>query len=196
MTEGAARRIKAATGLPPCRYVILCHVERAKYLLQAGDDLSLAEVVACAGFPDQSKSTSPRCQAALRPHSPKYHKAITIEMKDIILSIPELYYYLAYVVALLVTALWAHEAVPPVSEPRAATLKTRRRAGDVPVAARCNFDRAPLRSSVVQRRHDRRPFRDFEAALSASYAAKLEQALRTIRIGPSAGARPTDRAGG
>jgi AraC family transcriptional regulator len=50
-----ARQFKAATGLPPHRYVIMRRVERAKHLLQAGTDLSLAEVAACAGFSDQSQ---------------------------------------------------------------------------------------------------------------------------------------------
>src|SRR5262249_31080964 len=50
-----ARQFKAATGLPPHRYVILRRVERAKELLQAGTDLSLAEVAAHAGFSDQSQ---------------------------------------------------------------------------------------------------------------------------------------------
>jgi AraC family transcriptional regulator len=50
-----ARQFKAATGLPPYQYVILRRVERAKQLLQAGTDLSLAEVAADAGFSDQSQ---------------------------------------------------------------------------------------------------------------------------------------------
>jgi AraC family transcriptional regulator len=50
-----ARQFKAATGLPPHQYVILRRVERAKQLLQAGTDLSLAEVAADAGFSDQSQ---------------------------------------------------------------------------------------------------------------------------------------------
>jgi AraC family transcriptional regulator len=41
-----ARQFKAATGLPPHQYVIARRVERAKYLLQQGCDLSLAEVAA------------------------------------------------------------------------------------------------------------------------------------------------------
>jgi AraC family transcriptional regulator len=49
-----ARQFKAATGLPPHQYVISRRVERAKQLLQAGTDLSLAEVAACAGFANQS----------------------------------------------------------------------------------------------------------------------------------------------
>jgi AraC family transcriptional regulator len=49
------RQFKAATGLPPHQYVIARRVERAKELLQAGTDLSLAEVAACAGFSDQSQ---------------------------------------------------------------------------------------------------------------------------------------------
>jgi AraC family transcriptional regulator len=50
-----ARQFKAATGLPPHQYVILRRVERAKQLLHAGADLSLAEVAAHAGFSDQSQ---------------------------------------------------------------------------------------------------------------------------------------------
>ena len=37
-----ARQFKAATGLPPHQYVIMRRVERAKLILQAGTDLSLA----------------------------------------------------------------------------------------------------------------------------------------------------------
>jgi AraC family transcriptional regulator len=50
-----ARQFKAATGLPPHQYVILRRVERARHLLQAGTDLSLAEVALHAGFCDQSQ---------------------------------------------------------------------------------------------------------------------------------------------
>jgi AraC family transcriptional regulator len=50
-----ARQFKAATGLPPHGYVIMCRVERAKELLQAGTELSLAQVAARAGFSDQSQ---------------------------------------------------------------------------------------------------------------------------------------------
>jgi AraC family transcriptional regulator len=50
-----ARQFKAATGLPPHQYVILRRVERAKQLLQAGTDLSLAELSLRVGFSDQSQ---------------------------------------------------------------------------------------------------------------------------------------------
>jgi AraC family transcriptional regulator len=50
-----ARQFKAATGLPPHQFVILRRVERAKQLLQAGTDLSLAEVALHVGFSDQSQ---------------------------------------------------------------------------------------------------------------------------------------------
>jgi AraC family transcriptional regulator len=50
-----ARQFKATTGLPPHQYVIARRVERAQQLLQAGTDLSLAEVAAHAGFSDQSQ---------------------------------------------------------------------------------------------------------------------------------------------
>jgi AraC family transcriptional regulator len=50
-----ARQFKNATGLPPHQYVIRRRVERARQLLQAETDLSLAEVAAHAGFSDQSQ---------------------------------------------------------------------------------------------------------------------------------------------
>jgi AraC family transcriptional regulator len=50
-----ARQFKAATGLPPHQYVIRRRVERAKQLLRAGTDLSLAEVAFDSGFSDQSQ---------------------------------------------------------------------------------------------------------------------------------------------
>jgi AraC family transcriptional regulator len=50
-----ARQFRTTIGLPPYRYVILRRVERAKQLLQRGTDVSLAEVAAGIGFPDQSQ---------------------------------------------------------------------------------------------------------------------------------------------
>ena len=50
-----ARQFKAAAGLPPHQYVLTRRVERAKELLRAGTDLSLAEVAADVGFSDQSR---------------------------------------------------------------------------------------------------------------------------------------------
>jgi AraC family transcriptional regulator len=50
-----ARQFKAATGLAPHQYAIMRRVERARQLLHAGTDLSLAEVAAHAGFSDQSQ---------------------------------------------------------------------------------------------------------------------------------------------
>jgi AraC family transcriptional regulator len=50
-----ARQFRTATGLPPHQYVILRRVERARQLLQARTDLSLAEVALHAGFSDQSQ---------------------------------------------------------------------------------------------------------------------------------------------
>jgi AraC family transcriptional regulator len=49
-----ARQLKRVTGLPH-QYVIARRVERGKQLLQGGDDFSLAEVAARAGFSDQSQ---------------------------------------------------------------------------------------------------------------------------------------------
>jgi AraC family transcriptional regulator len=52
-----ARMFKASTGLPPHQYVVSRQVERAKRLLRAGDDLSLAQVAARSGFWDQGHFT-------------------------------------------------------------------------------------------------------------------------------------------
>jgi AraC family transcriptional regulator len=50
-----ARQFKAATGMPPHRYVLARRVDRAQKLLQPDGDLSLAEIAARAGFSDQSQ---------------------------------------------------------------------------------------------------------------------------------------------
>ena len=52
-----ARQFKRTTGLPPHQYLILRRVERARELVQARTDLSLAEVALSAGFSDQSQFT-------------------------------------------------------------------------------------------------------------------------------------------
>jgi AraC family transcriptional regulator len=52
-----ARMFKASTGLPPHQYVIARRVDRAKRLLRGGDELSLAQVAARAGFWDQGHFT-------------------------------------------------------------------------------------------------------------------------------------------
>jgi AraC family transcriptional regulator len=52
-----ARRFKISIGLPPHQYVIARRVERAKQLLRGGDDLSLAQIAARAGFWDQGHFT-------------------------------------------------------------------------------------------------------------------------------------------
>jgi AraC family transcriptional regulator len=52
-----ARQFKAATGLPPHQYVIVRRVERARELLHAGTELTLAQVAADVGFSDQSQFT-------------------------------------------------------------------------------------------------------------------------------------------
>jgi AraC family transcriptional regulator len=49
-----ARQFKAATGMPPHQYVIARRVARAQQLLHPDRDLSLAEIAARVGFPDQS----------------------------------------------------------------------------------------------------------------------------------------------
>jgi AraC family transcriptional regulator len=50
-----ARQFKAATGMPPHRYVVARRVERAQQLLGESDDLSLSEIATNVGFSDQSQ---------------------------------------------------------------------------------------------------------------------------------------------
>jgi hypothetical protein len=103
-------------------------------------------------------------------------------MQDFILSTPGLYLYLMLVVVLLIAALWTRESDPPVGEPRATALTAGRGVGDVPSGARYTLDRVHLRHSGLPTQRGGRAFRNIEATLSASYAARLEQAIRTIRI--------------
>jgi hypothetical protein len=118
------------------------------------------------------------------PHddSPGYPKVIESDMKDIILSMPASYLYLAFVVALLIMALWAREPGAPAGNPRGTTLATGRGLDDARVAAQGNHDRTPLWGSAWPSQRDGRPFRDLEATLSASYVVRFEQAIRTIRV--------------
>jgi AraC family transcriptional regulator len=53
-----ARQFKAATGLSPHQYLIARRVERARHLLQADDEVGLAEVALRVGFYDQSHFSS------------------------------------------------------------------------------------------------------------------------------------------
>jgi len=117
-------------------------------------------------------------------------------MKDIFLSIPGVYVYLALVVTFLIAALWPRESLSAVGTPGRRVLRTGWDAGDDAVAAWRNIDRAPLPGFAWQPQRDRRHFRDLQAALSASYTARVERAIQTIRIGGPAGARPTDQAAG
>jgi hypothetical protein len=115
-------------------------------------------------------------------------------MKDILLSIPGVYLYLALVVTFLIAALWPRAPLSAVGTPGRRALPTGWDAGGDLVAAGCNLDRAPVPGPAWQPQRDRRHFRDLQAALSASYTARMERAIQTIRIGALAGARPTEQA--
>jgi hypothetical protein len=117
-------------------------------------------------------------------------------MEDIRLLIPAFYLSmnLVIVVVLFIASLWERETDLGVGEPQGFALPTGRDAGDGPVAAGCNLDRALWPSSALRPPRDRRPFHDLQAALSASYVARVERAIQTIRIGAPAGTRPTDQA--
>jgi hypothetical protein len=114
-------------------------------------------------------------------------------MKDIILSTPEAYLYLVPVAVLILTTLWMPKTGPPAGESGATALMTGRGVVDAPAAAPWDPGQDPLRVSRWQSPGDGRPFRDLQAALSASYAVRPGQAIRTIRDGPPAGA---DRSSG
>jgi hypothetical protein len=119
--------------------------------------------------------------------SPEYTQASEIDMKDILLSMPEFYLYLVFVVTLLIVAVGTRQTDPPVDEPRPAALTSGRGVAEALVAGRGNLDRPHWRDSAWPTQRDRRLFRDLETTLSANYAARLEQAIRTIRVGPPAG---------
>jgi hypothetical protein len=104
--------------------------------------------------------------------------------------------FFRFVPVIIVAFIVADLLTRDTGEPCAATSMTARGVADAAAAARCNLDGSPLRGSAWQARRDRGPFEDLEAALSASYAAGFEQAIRTIRVGPPAGWRPTDQAPG
>src|SRR5262249_17868966 len=110
-------------------------------------------------------------------HSPRHPNAMGIDMSDILLSMFTIYFYLALVVTLLIAAVWTREAC-------ATGPTTGRGVADALVAARCNLDPAPWRGSVLPPQPDRRPYRDLQATLSASYAARVEQEIRKVRVGP------------
>jgi hypothetical protein len=117
-------------------------------------------------------------------------------MKDIILSTPEAYLYLVPVAVLILTTLWTPKTGPPAGESGATALMTGRGVVDPPAAARWDLGQDPLGVSGWQSRGACRPFWDLQAALSASYAARLEQAIRTIRDGTPVEAGPIDQAEG
>jgi hypothetical protein len=119
-------------------------------------------------------------------------------MKDISLSILAFYLSmnLVIVVVLFIASLWTRETDLGVGERHGTALPTGRGVADAPVAAGYNRDWAPWRSSAWQPQRDRRPFRNLQATLSASYAGRVERAIQTIRIGAPAGVRPTDQAAG
>ena len=75
-----ARQFKAATGLPPHQYVITRRVERAKHLLRAGTDFSLAEVAARAGFYGP-EPVLPPLQAPRRRHAEAVPDALKNRLK-------------------------------------------------------------------------------------------------------------------
>jgi hypothetical protein len=115
-------------------------------------------------------------------------------MKDILLSIPTLYLYLALLVTSLIAALWTREPLSAVGTPGRRLLRTGWDAGDDPVSAWCNLDRAPVPGFAWQPQGDRRPFGDLQATLSASYAARVKRATQMIWISAPAGTRPNGRA--
>jgi hypothetical protein len=81
-------------------------------------------------------------------------------MKDILLSLPLMHFYLVLLVVLLIGALWPRDSGGLC---RVAPLTVRQR-----------FD-GPSRPIKC-------PFTGLQASLSASYATRVERAIRTIRV--------------
>jgi hypothetical protein len=83
-------------------------------------------------------------------------------MKDILLSSPVFYLYLAFVVVLLIAALWTRQPGPAVGKPRAAA-NDGTGIGGALVAARCNLNRAPWRGPPRNPGATARPFFSLQA---------------------------------
>lgn len=66
-----ARAFKAATGLPPHRFVVMRRIERAKGMLEQ-QDASLAHIAAACGFSSQSHLT--RCFRQVTGHTPASYR--------------------------------------------------------------------------------------------------------------------------
>jgi hypothetical protein len=118
-------------------------------------------------------------------------------MKDISLLIPAFYFSVNLVIVgvLFIASLWIRKTDLGVGEPSDPVLPTGEGVADPPpVAAHGNRNWASWRSSTWHPQRYRRPFHDLQATLSASYAARVERAIQTIRIGALAGTRPTARA--
>jgi hypothetical protein len=103
-------------------------------------------------------------------------------MLDILLSMPAFYGYLAFVGALLITALLTRERGPPAGELH----PTARTAGQGlhahPFAARFNSNQAGVRELVLPLGLASGPYQGLYAALSADYASKAEQAITRARL--------------
>ena len=95
-------------------------------------------------------------------------------MCDVIFSMPAIYVYLGCLLVLLITALLSRPADPPGGTPRA-TAPTPPPQHDA--------DPTGLSGGIPPRSPSgtARPFSDLQSTLSASYAARLEKAIRTIR---------------
>jgi hypothetical protein len=109
-------------------------------------------------------------------------------MMDIILSKPLVYCYLVFVGVLLITALWPRETGLAVGEPRAAAPTP------VPSSATHRWQHVAISSGPPCGAPPCSPgatdrlFSDLQATLYASYAVRLELAIRTIRGDPPVGA--------
>ena len=112
-------------------------------------------------------------------------------MIDILLSTPGFYFYLAFVLILLLPSLLTRQTDPPLGEPRATALTT----GRMPAMLRrqpvATWTEIPCGGALRTSSATARPFPDVEDTISARYAARLEPAIRKIRIGPFAWAWPT-----
>jgi hypothetical protein len=117
-------------------------------------------------------------------------------MIDILLSSPVFYLYLAFVVVLLIAALWTRQPGPAVGKPRAAAPTTGRASATLWWQHVATSTGSPGGAPPRNPGATARPFSDLQATLSATYAVELEQAIRTIRVGAPLEARPIERAAG
>ena len=127
--------------------------------------------------------TIPRGQRGAGP-SPGHPKGVDIDMTGIILSNPGFCVCLALIWLWLLAAVCTRPSGPPVGGPRAPAPTAGRASPTHRQQYAAAWTGPPGGVPPCGPGPTARVFRDLQATLSAGYAATVEQAIRTIRLGP------------